>query len=157
MISRNLVNAIAEGLQDPGIGQKLRQLREEESQLADQILTCQLEADQAVELNVAVVREHVQNVRDLVQAAGPGELKILLQDFFRLSLNLQNKEGQLSFRLAPESPGEAFPPRTKTNRSARTTICPSVWIAMPDVQDFSSPLAAARHGGAAKLAQHPRR
>lgn len=116
--SANLVEAIADGLDDPGVRQKLRQLREEESELAQEISTCQLDREQAVKLNVGLVREHVESVRDLIKHAEPEELKVLLQDFFRLTLDLEKKEGQLFFRLTPLAPPEAVS-WSKSGRSAR--------------------------------------
>ena len=47
-----------------------------------------MDQDRAIQLNVAVVRDHVQHVLDMVDRAGPEELKTLLQDFFRFQLDL---------------------------------------------------------------------
>lgn len=121
----NLTRALEEGLGDiSDVGARLRALKAEEAVLVDEIATCQLQADEAVRLNVAMVREYLRNVTALLRLATPEELKMVYQDLFRLELDLEQQEGQLLMKLAPAAPSglsvaSEDAPRVRSGRSAR--------------------------------------
>lgn len=115
---QNLLDRVEEGDADPDLLARLRQRREEEGRLAEEIALCQVQADRAVRLNVSVVEAYVGSAVDLLDEAEPEELKALYRDLFRLELDLESRKGQLRLLLTP-SDAQPFTGWANSGRSAR--------------------------------------
>jgi site-specific DNA recombinase len=127
---RNLVARVEDGLDDPDILARLAELRKEEGQLAEEIATSQVETDQDCRLNVALVREYLKGYSELLSDATPEERRRLYRGLFRLTFDLETKEGQIHLNLAPS---EVHPLKgwAKSGRSARTGFHPSPEVPFP--------------------------
>lgn len=124
----NLVAAIEDGADVPALRTRLKELQGEESQLAQEVALAQLDADKAVQANVAVVRDYVKTVADAIQGMPPEDLKTLFQHLVRVEFDLEKKEGQLGFRLSPVStvPLDCCLSSGRSARTRRKTT-PSEW------------------------------
>lgn len=120
-----LLDQVESGVDDPDIIQRLKERREEESRLAEEIALCQVEADRDVRLDVSVVDAHLSSLGDLLDEATPEEMRRLLPTFARLTLDLETGEGQLHLVLAPSGETRPFTGWVKSGRSAPTGIYPN--------------------------------
>lgn len=113
----NLIDAVANGLPAQEAAGKIKLLRAESNQLAEEMVIVEHDAWAAVRLNVDVVREHVLHVRQLLdEELEQEDLKTILQTFFRGEVDLKGRGAQLLFRLDPSE----SPARLRFGRSART-------------------------------------
>lgn len=99
----NLLRLAEEGLVDADLQQRLRDLAAQESELAEEVATCQARTDEAIRLNVALVRRHVSGLANILDDAPPEETKRLLREWFRLTLDLKTGQGQLEMELTPSA------------------------------------------------------
>ena len=111
----NLLRLAEDGLVDADLQRRLRELGAEESELAEEVATCQARTDEAIRLNVALVRRHVAGLANVMNDTDPEELKRLLREWFRLTIDLKTGQGQLEMELTPSA--TCF----SAGRSARTS------------------------------------
>lgn len=100
--THNLVGVLAMGTTDiKAIGDVLRKLQAEESDLADQIGRCQAERAQSLQINTHLVRCYLEEARARINEMDPDRVKLLFRHMYRVQLDLETGEGQLLVKLAP--------------------------------------------------------
>lgn len=121
----NLLRLAEGGLADADLHRRLRDLGREESDLAEEVATCQAKTEEAIRLNVALVRRHVSGLACVLDDASPEDLKGLLREWFRLTIDIETGQGQLEMELTPSATC------LSAGRSARTSTYPT-----PDLVEF---------------------
>lgn len=99
----NLLRLAEEGIVDADLQARLRDLSREEGGLAEEIGTCQVQAEEAIRLNVELVRAHVRDLSALLEESTPEDQKEILGSWYRLTLDLESGKGQLAMRLTPSA------------------------------------------------------
>lgn len=124
---RNLLDLVERGGADcvPDIVSRLKELSSEESETAELIAHCQLEADQRVREDIALMVDWVAELPDRLELAASKsmqDLKGIYQVFFRLLWDLENRRGMLQMKHPSsfvESVGLSDSSRIRSGRSAR--------------------------------------
>jgi len=104
---KNLLDMVEqEGFTGPDLTQRFKDLDTREAELAQEIGICQVQADESVRMESALVAEHIVTLADLMKEATPGELKGLYRALLEIEFDIEKQKGQLRLKLPLFDPRE---------------------------------------------------
>lgn len=101
---KNLLALAEDGVDVPRLRERLRELNAQESALAGQIVTCQLQAEQSIRGELTLVESHLSGLAELAVDASPEVLKKLYALNLLIEFDAEKQQGTVRLRLSPDNP-----------------------------------------------------